>query len=178
MSTIDLIILGLLFENAMSPYDLVCHISDRQIGKFLKISAPAIYKRCKGLAAEGSISGKVIKEGALPEKTVYSISKKGKERFYLLMGHFSSNITPFFLDCNAFVWNIEKIDKKTGLQMLVNLQKEFMGLKIWIFQHEKEVSGYLPFSSRMIVKQYRMILLTLLEWIKDVITDYKSIKQI
>jgi len=176
MSAINLILLGFLLEKEMSPYDLVSHIEDRQINKFLKISTPAVYKRLKGLALEGFIQGKAMRQGAQSEKTVYTINKKGKERFVALMEHHSSTFPPFFFDCNAFIWNLEKVGKSEGLQMLTNLQKALSGWQIWIVQHEKEVSNLLPFSSRAIVKQYRMMVFTLVEWIEEVIMDYKKLK--
>ena len=174
MSTIDLIILGFLLERSMNAYDLASLISDKQIYRFLKISIPAIYKRCKRLYADGFLDGVRVKEGEQHEKTVYSVNGNGKERFFELMEHFSSNFTPFFLDCNVFIWNIEKVDRKRGLKMLLALQNELIGLNRWIVEHERDEIGNISFSGRAIVSQYRMVLSTLCDWIKDVIADYKK----
>lgn len=175
-STIDLIILGFLLDKAMNAYELASLIIEKQVSRFLKISAPAIYKNCKGLYAKGFIDREIVKEGEQPKKTVYSINRNGKKRFLALMEHFSSNFAPFFLDCNAFIWNIEKVEKKQGQKMLKNLHNELSNLNKWIIQHEKEESQNASFAGKSIVKQYRMIISTLLSWSKKIIKEYKKVK--
>lgn len=176
MSTIDLIILGFLLDRRMNAYELASFIAEKQIGRFLKISTPAIYKSCNRLYTAGFLDGETIKEGGQPEKTVYSINKKGRERFLALMEHFSSQFVPFFLDCNAFIWNIEKVDKKQGAKMLRKLRDELSALNKWIPQHEKEESANLTFASRAIVKQYRMTISALVRWSEGLIKDYSKLK--
>lgn len=175
-STIDLIVLGFLFDKAMNAYELANLIIEKQVGRFLKISTPAIYKNCRCLYAEGFLDREIVKEGGQPEKTIYSINKKGEERFFALMKHFSSNFAPFFLDCNAFIWNIEKVEKKHAQKMLKNLHDELSSLNKWIIQHEKEESKNMSFAGKSIVKQYRMVILALVNWSNKVINDYKKTK--
>lgn len=175
ISSVDLIILGFLSDRAMNAYELTNLIMAKQIGRFLKISAPAIYKNCKRLHADNYLDAKVVKDGDQPEKVVYSLTPLGKKQFYDLMNHFSSNFTPFYLDCNAFIWNIDKMEKKQGLEMLGKLHDELLGSKTWITQHEKEQLKNMTFASRLIVKQYRMMINTLLDWIEDTVVDYKKI---
>lgn len=172
-STIDLIILGILSEKPMSAYDLACLIEEKQVGRLLKISTPSIYKSCKRLYGLDFLDGKTSKEGEQPEKTIYRINKKGKERFFALMEHFSSTVTPFFLDFNAFIWNIEKAEKKQGLKMLEKLRDELLALKAWIIEHEKEKSPNLTFAGKAIVKQYRMTVSALVSWAEETVEDYK-----
>ncbi|MBI3378547.1 MAG: PadR family transcriptional regulator [Nitrospirae bacterium] len=176
MSTIDLIILGFLLDRPMNAYELASFITEKQIGRFLKISAPAIYKSCKRLYAAGFLDGEAVKKSGLPEKTVYRINKKGRERFLALMERFSSHFAPFLLDCNAFIWNIEKVEKKHGLKMLRNLRDELSALNQWIPQHEKEESDNLSFAAKAIIKQYRMTISALLRWSEEVIMDYNKLK--
>ena len=177
MSTIDLIILGLLLEKPMNAYELACLITEKQVGRLLKISTPAVYKSCKRLSDAGLLSRTTTQKTDLPEKALYSVNKKGKLRFSKLMEHFSSNITPFFLDFNAFLWNIEKVEKERGLEMLNTLHEELSNLKKWIIRHEKDDCGNAPFAVKAIVKQYRMTISTLLKWSEETIRDYKQIKE-
>lgn len=176
MSTIDLIVLGFLLDRRMNAYELVSFITEKQIGRFLKISTAAVYKRCKRLYEEGFLNGEMVKEGEQPEKTVYSINKKGEKKFFDLMEHFSSSFAPFFLDCNAFIWNIEKLEKEQGLKMLTNLHDELLNFNVWIIQHEKAEFKSMSFASRSIVKQYRLMISTLYIWSKELIADYKKLK--
>ncbi len=177
MSTIDLIILGILLDKKMNAYELANFIEDRGIDKFLKVSVPAIYKNCKRLYQSGYLNGQRVREGEMPEKLVYSINKKGKEHFHDLMKYYSSSMhhdpTPFFIDFNSFLWHIEKLEMSEAIEMLENLQFQLLGIKKWIVQHEKEAQSSEPFSSRMIIKQYRMMIATLVIWVRETIEDYK-----
>ncbi|MBI5115749.1 PadR family transcriptional regulator [Candidatus Poribacteria bacterium] len=173
-STIDLIILGILLDRPMNAYELACLIDEKQVGRFLKISTPAIYKSCKRLHKSGFLDARTAKEAENPRKTIYNVNKRGKERFFALMEHFSSNITPFFLDFNAFLWNIERAGKRRGLRMLERLHGELSNLNAWIIEHEKEQEMNLSFPAKAIVKQYRMTIATLLKWCEETVEDYKQ----
>jgi len=173
VSTIDLIILGILIEKTMNAFELTRFIERERIGYLLKISTPAVYKSCKRLYKAGYLEGKVTRDGEMPEKVIYTVNQKGKERFYRLMEHFSGRLNPFYFEFNSFLWNIDKLKKKEALQMLENLKNQLLRLKKWITEHEKESSAKIPFASRMIVKQYRMLVGTLAVWIKETITEYK-----
>ncbi len=173
MSTIDLIILGILLKHPMSAYELTHFVEKNSINKFLKISNPAIYKACKRLYKAGRLDGETVREGELPEKIVYSINKNGKEYFYKLMEYFSKELKPFYFEFNTFLWNIDKIEVDEAVNMLENLHKCMCIFKERIIEHEKEVQHYAPFSGKMIIMQYRMIITTFVQWIEKVIENYK-----
>lgn len=173
MSTIDLIILGILSEKEMSAYELANFIDDRGIDKLLKISKPAVYKNCKRLYKFGYLDGQRVQESELPEKMIYTVNQNGQEHFHDLMEHYSSNIHPFFMDFNSFLWNIGKLEKSEALEMLTNLKNQLIGIRKWILEHEKDVQKSISFASKMIVKQYRMIIITLVKWVEETIEDYK-----
>ncbi len=173
MSTTDLIILGILLENPMNAYELTRFIDDKEVGRLIKISKPAVYKCCKRLFKAEYLDGETVREGEMPEKVIYSVNQKGRDRFYELMEHFSGSINPFYFEFNAFLYNIDKLENTKALEMLENLKDQLEQLKIWIIQHEKEVSSTIIFSNRAIIKQYRMMISTLVTWIIETIDDYK-----
>ncbi len=174
MSTIDLIILGILLKKPKNAYEITHFVDAEQLDKILKISKPAIYKSCKRLFKSGYLDGETIREGELPEKVIYSVNKEGKDYFNHLMKYFSQNIRPFYLEFNSFLWSIDKLDKGDGLKMMETLKAGLTQLKDWIIEHEKEVEGNIPFAEKMIVKQYRMSLITLVQWIKETIDEYRN----
>lgn len=173
-SAIDLILLGFLWEGDRSPYQMARSLTERQVARFLKISAPAVYKRCKTLSAEGLLDATVSRDGPQPEKTIYSLNSAGRARFYELMKHFSSNLAPLYLDSNTFIWNLEKLEKPMGLEMLNAMREGIAELHEWLVQHEAANAASTSFSTRAIMKQYRMLFATLLQWSEDVIDDYKQ----
>ena len=176
MSTIDLIILGILIESTMNAYDITQYIRDRQVGTFLKISDPAIYKSCKRLLNAGFLDGNPIKEGNQPTKTIYSINPDGRSRFHGLMVFYSSNFSLWNIEFNAFMWHLEKLDKRQGLKMLRNLGDELREKETWFKCHLAELIPYVPFSASTILKQNTMLITTLIAWVDEVIEDYKSLR--
>ena len=78
MATIDLIVLGMLKKEPLSAYDLQKLVEYRNISKWVKISTPSIYKKVIQLEEKGYISSHIEKEGKMPEKSVYSLTEKGK----------------------------------------------------------------------------------------------------
>ncbi len=174
MSTIDLVILGILTDNPLNAFELTRLIDEKQIGKFLKISKPAVYKSCKRLFKNEFLDGETVREGEMPEKVIYSVTKEGKDRFYELMDNYSKELNPIFFEFNSFIWHIEKINKADGLEMLNRLKGGMVEFRDWLIQHEKEVPHNLNFAAKSIVRQYRMILVTLVEWIEATIEDFKK----
>ena len=173
MSTIDLFILGLLQDKAMNAYEIAQYVQNRQIFHLMKISQPAIYKNCKKLFQAGYLTGEKVKEGENPEKIIFKVSKEGKKYFLELMQHFSSHVPPFYFDFNTFIWNMDKLAPEKGLAMLKTLVNELTQLKQWITHHEKEVSSA-PIQIRLIVKQGRMIIYTLVQWAEEALVELRG----
>ena len=67
MTTIDLIVLGMLKKVPLSAYDLLKLVAYRNISKWVKISTPSIYKKVIQLEEKGYISSHLEKEGKMPE---------------------------------------------------------------------------------------------------------------
>ena len=53
MSTIDLIVLGMLKKQALSAYELQKQVDYRNISRWVKISTPSIYKKVLQLEEKG-----------------------------------------------------------------------------------------------------------------------------
>jgi DNA-binding PadR family transcriptional regulator len=73
------ILLGLLSVESMSGYDLGQTIRT-SIGFFWNESYGQIYPNLKALAAEGHVTAKTKRQKGKPERHVYSITRKGRER--------------------------------------------------------------------------------------------------
>lgn len=70
MSTIDLIVLGILRKDSLSAYDIQKQVEYRSISQWVKISTPSIYKKVLQLEEKGFIRSQMIREGKMPEKAV------------------------------------------------------------------------------------------------------------
>ncbi|MGP8175804.1 MAG: PadR family transcriptional regulator [Terracidiphilus sp.] len=73
------VLLGLLTIGPMSGYDLGQTIR-ASVGFFWNESYGQIYPNLKNLAAEGLVTSKTERQKGKPERHIYSITKKGRER--------------------------------------------------------------------------------------------------
>jgi DNA-binding PadR family transcriptional regulator len=73
------VLLGLLTVEPMSGYDLGQTIRT-SVGFFWNESYGQIYPNLKRLAAEGLVTSKAERQKGKPERHIYSITKKGRER--------------------------------------------------------------------------------------------------
>ncbi|MCI2106824.1 MAG: PadR family transcriptional regulator [Intestinimonas sp.] len=123
MSTIDLMLLGVLMQKPMNAYEMKKEMEKRSVQNWIKISSPSIYKNFLKLFKLGYVDGKVVREGEMPEKTVYSINDKGRNYFLRLMQQYSENPGNVYVDFCAFIANLENTDSETGLQMIEHLRE-------------------------------------------------------
>lgn len=182
MSTIDLVVLGILLKHPLNALEIVKYVNNRGVDRLVKISSPAIYKSCKRLFKAELLDGKKVQEGEMPEKVIYTVNQNGKDYFVKLMENYSSNIKPFYMDFNSFLWNLDHLEKEEALEMMEKLKTQIEEIKNWILQHEKEHSIKKPkdltFAAKSIVKQYRMVFITLSQWIEEIIEEFKLKKTI
>ena len=73
------VLLGLLTIAPMSGYDLGLTIK-ASVGHIWNESYGQIYPNLKKLAADGSVTAKTERQKGKPDRTIYSITKKGRER--------------------------------------------------------------------------------------------------
>ena len=73
------VLLGLLTIQPMSGYDLGQTIRG-SVGHFWNESYGQIYPNLKKLAADGFVSSKTERQKSKPDRHIYSITKKGRER--------------------------------------------------------------------------------------------------
>ncbi|MGA2652369.1 MAG: PadR family transcriptional regulator [Terracidiphilus sp.] len=73
------VLLGLLTIQPMSGYDLGQTIRG-SVGHFWNESYGQIYPNLKKLAADGFVSSKTERQKGKPDRNIYSITKKGRER--------------------------------------------------------------------------------------------------
>ena len=132
MATIDLIVLGMLKKEPLSAYDLQKLVEYRNISKWVKISTPSIYKKVIQLEEKGYISSHIEKEGKMPEKSVYSLTEKGKQQFEKLMLEISCKPINIFLDFNAVIVNLDSMSRERQQECLDNIESSMEVLKKYL----------------------------------------------
>ncbi|MBU1340714.1 MAG: PadR family transcriptional regulator [Proteobacteria bacterium] len=173
MSAIDLVILGFIKKTPGSPYELAQKVEASRINKIVKIGSPTIYQNIKKMAKKEYLSSKTVREGEMPEKTNYTLTEKGEAYFLELMEQLSSNPGRIYFNFNGFMKNLMLLEKETGLKMLKNLKLFFYDTKEDLEKDIKDINSP-SFEIKAILKQYHIMLKGMIQWIEEVIEDYKK----
>lgn len=139
-------LLGLIYEKPLNAYEIIKRLNYMNVKWWFNIADSTVYSTLKTLEKKEFISGTIEKVGNMPDRTVYSLSDKGKSEFQdalrasILQFNYDTNIfsiAAFFL--NTFTLN----EQQELLQKRLNiLQKYREGIKkqvnpLW----ENEVSA-------------------------------------
>lgn len=163
MSTIDLIILGSICQSPKSAYDLQKQIESRNLSRWVKMGSFTVYKKVVQYEKKGYVVSKTVKNGNMPEKTVYTITPGGKEAVKELMTKFSLAETRVFLDFNAVIVNMALFDENFADECIANIKNSIHHTKMQIMEQLPKHTD-IPLSGRTILEQQFMLLETLEKW--------------
>lgn len=79
LSRISTLILGIIKEKPVNPYEINKFLEIIKIKEWFPVAVSSVYSTIKTLHSKGLIIGEGMKEGNMPEKTMYSITENGKE---------------------------------------------------------------------------------------------------
>ena len=169
MSAINMVLLGLLINRQISAYDLAKYVETHDLQDIVRFSIPAIYKNLKKLEKQGYLLARSIKQGEMPEKTIYSIADTGKSYFYELMEKYTAQKIKYHFDFNSVVFNLDKLPREKSIELALRLKAQIQGGRQHIIkdlQHWQAISGI----GNAVFKQVEMVNAALLQWI-DVLLD-------
>ncbi|HBE78719.1 MAG TPA: PadR family transcriptional regulator [Firmicutes bacterium] len=176
MSAIDLVILGNLQNGPQSAYEMKKELESQNIRNWVKIGIPTVYQNMIKLHRNGFLDAKAVKEGEMPEKTVYTINQKGIFRFQELMEKYSTEINSIYFDFCSFVANLDHVDKAEGLEMIANLQQQFHHKKV-LLEQEVQKKNNLPVHTLSLIQLYRGLFTYLDDWSGELRKNYQEEKQ-
>lgn len=78
LSKVSTLILGMIEEKPVNPYEITKLLERIQVKDWFSVATSSVYATIKKLQKNGYITGETIKESNMPEKTVYTITKTGK----------------------------------------------------------------------------------------------------
>ena len=174
MATIDLIVLGMLRQQAMSAYDIQKLVEYRNISKWVKISTPSIYKKVIQLEEKGLLQSVPVRENNMPEKAVYSLTDSGEQEFERLMGELSAQPIRMFLDFNAVIVNLDSVPLETQKTCVANIEKNVRELKMYLEENLRE-KGNMPDVPEigMAVLRQQLVLAEMIEtWISTLKSEF------
>lgn len=167
MATIDLIVLGILKKQALSAYDIQKQVEYRNISKWVKISTPSIYKKVLQLEEKGLIRGHTVKEGKMPEKSVYSLTEQGHREFEKLMLEISAKAVNIYLDFNAVIVNLDSLPPAGQTKCLSAIETNVKQLKACLEENvqAKENLPEIPATGKAVLRQQLLLIEAIEKWI-------------
>ena len=176
MSTIDLIILGSLYQSPKSAYDLQKQIEARNLSRWVKIGSFTVYKKVVQYEAKGYVVSETVKNGNMPEKTLYTITSEGKEVFKELMTKFSLAETRVFLDFNAVIVNMALLDESFADECMANIKNSIQNTKMQIMEQLPKHKD-IPLFGPTILEQQFLLLETLEKWEQNFEKELEKVRK-
>ena len=92
-------LLGLIYEKPLNAYEIIKHLNYMNVKWWFNIADSTVYSTLKTLEKKEFIIGTTEKVGNMPDRTVYSLSDKGKGEFQDTV---RESILQFNYDTNIF----------------------------------------------------------------------------
>lgn len=164
MSTIDLVILGIVAEKPQSAYDIQKDIEYHHLSRWTKISIPSIYRKVLQLSEKGYLRSDIVKGDRFADKAVYSITDEGKDYFNSLMQYYATQTVSLLFDFNVVIANLNKLNKDAALDLISKLKES---ITVSVGTNEEYLTEYsnIPLVGKTIIEQQGLLYKTLLEWL-------------
>lgn len=164
MSSIDLIILGIVSEKPQSAYDIQKDVEYHHFSRWTKISIPSVYRKVRQLNEKGYLQSNIVKGDRFADKAVYSITDKGRSYFEQLMNAYACEHIPLQFDFNVVITNLNKMDKEKALELVRQLRNT---INASANVNEEYAAAYkdIPLVGKTVFEQQRLVYGSLLEWL-------------
>lgn len=174
MSSIDLVILGIVLEKPQSAYDIQKDVEYHRFPMWTKISIPSIYRKVIQLNEKGYLQSDIVKGERFADKAIYSITEKGKDYFEQLMVDYANQHVPILFDFNVVITNLNKMDKSKALELVTQLRSSIVASKQANNKYADEYYSHLPLVGRTIFDEQQLLYNALLEWIDTFERQFKE----
>ena len=167
MSSIDLVILGIVLEKPQSAYDIQKDVEYHRFSMWTKISVPSIYRKVIQLNEKGYLQSDIVKGERFADKAIYSITDKGKDYFEQLMIEYANQPIPILFDFNVVITNLNKMEKSKALELVVQLRNNIINSQQRNKKYADEFYSQLPLVGKAIFDEQQLLYNALLEWFDD-----------
>ena len=112
-------------------------------------------------------SQKMIKEGKMPEKAIYTLTDTGEKEFEKLMLDISSKPIHIFLDFNAVIVNINNLSPDKQKKCLSDIKNNIEILKAYLEDNinSKEQKPEIPTAGMAVLQQQLILVQAIENWI-------------
>lgn len=179
LSKISVLILGIIEEKPLNPYQLNKYLQFLHVEDWFSIATSSVYVTIRNLSKNKYIEGKAIKEGNMPEKTIYSITEIGKKELNRtlksFLGETEIEITKFNLAI-LLICHIDKNDVQDILEKKLYIYNNyFEGMKNQYSYMVKDEN--IPSLGTVSIKHNMYLIETEIKLIKELINEIKTNKE-
>ena len=173
MSSIDLVILGIVLEKPQSAYDIQKDVEYHHFSRWTKISVPVIYKKVLQLKEKGYLESTVVKGNRFADKAVYTATEKGSAYFARLMEACADSQPSFLFDFNVVIANLNKLERDQALSLINRIRDNIKRSAQTIEQYAVQYAD-IPLGGKTISEQQRLLHQSLLEWLDGFEQQFKK----
>jgi len=118
LSRTALLVLGIIANEPINPYAISKLVNFKRTNIRIKVPTQTVYGIINMLKKRGLISGKWMKNGNMPDKTIYSITPKGEELIKRNLVFWLANPQEILTELLLSIILIGYLDKDTALKTL------------------------------------------------------------
>ena len=130
------------------------------------------------LKKRGYLDSEIVKEGEMPEKTIYSVNDKGRNYFMHMMKKYSEEPAMVYIDFVAFVSNLYHVEPNIGIEMIGSLRNKLAEERAYIQQNIKEKKEFVPFHALSILELYDQMYSLFSDWIEKIAQEYAAVNNL
>jgi DNA-binding PadR family transcriptional regulator len=145
MSRNELVVLGLLNQKPMHGYQLHQEIETTGMEVWAEVNLSSIYNTLNRLEQSNMVKARKERPGRMPERSVYRITKEGKDKLASLLEQVLSDKRIRPADLMLGVFFIKGLPKRTALDCLKSKAEVMDKLLQGLLKAEKEVGVNSPF---------------------------------
>jgi DNA-binding PadR family transcriptional regulator len=175
LSKTALLILGVIADEPINPYAISKLISYKRQHLRGKIPDPTVYGIINMLHTKKLISGKKVKNGNLPDRTIYSITPKGRELLNKNLIAYLSTPEDTLSELPLSLFLMGLLDKEQVLQALkIYHSKQAAEIDLMEKMLEEEQDLPVPYSGHLAVNHIQTVLKANLETVDEVIKNIET----
>jgi len=145
MSKNELVVLGLLNQKSMHGYQLHQEIERTGMEIWAEVNLSSIYNTLNRLEQSKMVRPKKERPGRMPERSVYHITKSGKEKLAFLLEQVLSDNKIRPADLMLGIFFVKGLPKRKALDCLKSKVEVMQKLLQGLLKAEKSAAGDTPF---------------------------------
>lgn len=173
MSSIDLVILGIVMERPQSAYDIQKDVQYHHFSRWTKVSIPSVYRKVIRLCEQGYLESEIVKGERFVDKALYTITDEGRAYFRQLMHAYADDPVPLLFDFNVVVANLNKLDQESALALIAKLRHSITASAASNREFADQYTD-LPLVGRTVFDQQQILYRALLTWLDAFEQQYKN----